>query len=47
MAHSQGTIIASDVLWKLWVDVDHGKLPEASLSASQTVLNEIKKAATS
>lgn len=33
IAHSQGTIIASDVLWKLWEDVEHNKLPEVSLKS--------------
>lgn len=31
IAHSQGTIIAADVLWRLWEAVDTGKLQEASL----------------
>lgn len=32
VAHSQGTIIASDVLWRLWEAVDNGQLPEVSLN---------------
>ena len=31
ISHSQGTIIAGDVLWKLWSDVDNDNLPQASL----------------
>lgn len=30
VAHSQGTIIASDVLWHLWEAVDRGDLPKVS-----------------
>lgn len=30
VAHSQGTIIASDVLWRLWEAVDNGHLQEVS-----------------
>lgn len=28
IAHSQGTIIAADVLWRLWAAVDAGHLPQ-------------------
>ncbi|CAM9691120.1 unnamed protein product [Ascophyllum nodosum] len=32
ISHSQGTIIAGDVLWKLWSDVDNDNLPQTAMN---------------
>lgn len=44
LSHSQGTIIASDLLCYLWNAVECGEIPEASIESTATSLVVVRAA---